>query len=78
MSFVLCALILSGTYLLAQRQEHRHLLAVARASTHATALERRLAALETARTSQFDQAAFEELKTKVESLRVGQGIRVSR
>lgn len=72
------AAILGATFLFAQFRAHRHTIELRGNVSAFDALSARVSGLEELRHQQFDQAAFDDLKTKVEALRFGQGLRSSR
>lgn len=63
------------TSLVAQYQANIHRESIRAGRGRIQELERRIAALEALRKQEFDPAAFEDLKGKVEALRLVQGLR---
>lgn len=67
--------LICAALLFAQRQEHGHQRALKFDAQVVSDLMARVTALETAKLVQFDPVAFEDLKNKVESFRLAQGLR---
>lgn len=63
--------------LFAQYRDQVHQIRMKGDAGQFEAVLKRLAAVESRQPAQFDQAAFDDLKAKVESLRLSQGIRGS-
>lgn len=72
------AILICGTFLVAQHQEHKQARRKLWDAKMCNELIQRLEALEDARVSQYDPAAFNDLRDKVEALRMAQGLRSSR
>lgn len=72
---LLCIAIICAALLFAQRQEHRHQRVLRCDVEMLASLRERIDVLEAAKLVQFDSAAFEDLKTKVEAFRMAQGLR---
>lgn len=71
----LCLFIFCTTFLYAQHQQHAH-ERLTRFETHRLSLlTDRVSALEDAQSDHFDAKAFEDLRSKVEALRIAQGLR---
>lgn len=68
-------LIVCAAALLAQYRAQEHEITLRGRYNDLDALDSRISALEEAKSSQFDPKAFEDLKTKVEALRISQGLK---
>ncbi len=64
------------TCIVAQLLHQRHQRNTQTDSERLELIEGRVCELEAARKTAFDSVAFEEIKTKVEALRIGQGLRL--
>lgn len=73
-----CVVAICATALIAIHQWQKHEIEMVTGMSHLKGVQVRLASLESARAIQYDHAAFEDLKTKVEALRLAQGLRGSR
>jgi hypothetical protein len=73
-----CVVLICITVLWYQHAGHEHARAMQGEARLLHQLETRLVALERARRDEFDPKAFDDLKAKVEAMRVAQGLRGSR
>ena len=71
----LCVAIVCVSLLIAQHFDHKHKHQTTADTGRLEEINKRLAALEGKEAKAFDQAAFDDLKSKVEALRIAQGMR---
>jgi hypothetical protein len=74
----LVTLMICASLLFAQYRHHEHESILKAGHTRLDKLEIRLANMEIKKNDAFNKAEFEELKTKVEALRIASGLRVVR
>lgn len=70
-----CVITVCLCALVAQQASHDHAEEMQGGLERMDELEDRLEVLERSRDAHFDPAAFEDLRTKVETLRLGQGLK---
>jgi hypothetical protein len=76
MTAALCILILAAAGLFAQHRAQVHALNVKSYGEEVHHLYDRVITLERAQTTKYDHAAFEDLKGKVEAMRIAKGLKV--
>ena len=75
MIVVFCVIIVCLTALVWQAKQNQHVIQVKGQAELISALSDRVSALEQQRASHYDHAAFEDLKSKVEAMRIVQGMK---
>jgi hypothetical protein len=78
MDVTLAIIIMCLTALVYQRQKHVHELDLNFHKKDLDSLVARIEQLEVIRTQEVDQRAFQELQSKVDALRLAQGLKVGR
>lgn len=75
---VIAVLIVCAALLLAQYSSQEHEQAMQAGFSRLDKIETRLSEIERRKPEQFDSAAFDDIKNKVETLRIAQGLKGSR
>lgn len=75
MTYTICILAICLTLLLAQHRSQQHARVMQAEERLLHKIETRVSALERMKQESYSHAAFEDLKSKVEALRLAQGLK---